>query len=253
MTETASAETTASPSTNADTTQGQATEPVHQSEVATSTEQEQTEQAKSTEPDYSYVPKKFLKDGKPDWEGFSKSYKNLEAKLGTKGNIAPEAATDYDFSPSSNVPFDEQQTSDFKAEAHKAGLSSEQYKFIMGKYEQLMTNMGTNVDATDSILKKEWGSNYEDNVRNVKRAFNDIVPSDISRDDPILLHPTVMKILARVGQELGEDAQTSVKGRNASASGMTRLEIDEVRNSKDYWDNPEKQKLVTQWYERNYR
>lgn len=204
--------------------------------------------------DYSYVPKKYLKDGKPDFEGLSKAYSSLEKKLGQKGLIVPEDVAEYEYTPSSEALFDsEERTTAFKAEAQKAGLSKEQYSFVMGQYENLMINMGFDAAASEAVLKQSWGDSYKANVKQAQRAFEEFAPSDISLDDPVLNHPTVVKLLARMGQELGEDTQAGVKGAATRSGGMTHDDIKKVMAEPDYYNDQAKQKLVSDWYKKNTR
>lgn len=211
------------------------------------------EETKAPEaPDYSFVPKKYLKDGKPDLEGLSKAYSSLEKKLGQKGLIVPEDVAEYEYTPSSEALFDsEEKSNSFKAEAQKAGLSKEQYAFVMGQYENLMINMGFDAASSEAVLQKEWGDNYKTHVKQAQRAFEEFAPSDVSLDDPILNHPTVIKLLARFGQELGEDSQTVVKGSASRPAGMSKDDVIAIMKEKDYYNNPAKLKLVSDWYAKN--
>lgn len=203
------------------------------------------------QPDYSYVPKKFLSDGKPDWENLSKSYQSLEKKLGAKGILVPEDITEYTFE-GVEVALDEERVNEFKTEAQKAGLSKEQYAFVMGKYNEMMSANGLNASASEAVLKQEWGAEFDKNLSLARKAFDEFAPSDLTIEDPILNHPTVLKLLASLGRELGEDTQKTVKG-STSARGITQDDIMEIQKSSDYWDNPTKQAQVRQWYEKRYK
>lgn len=251
-----------SEATTAAVTENATTEVQAPTEVQTNVEQttnqvEQTAQTtepevKVEEPDYSYVPKKFLKDGKPDWENLTKSYQNLEKKASQKGVLVPEDVAEYEWQGNAPVQINEEQANAFKAEAQKAGLTKEQYAFVMDKYAEVMTNTGFSADASAHALKKVWGEEFQANVNLARRAFDEFAPSDMNMDDPVFNHPTVVRLLARMGQELGEDSQ-STKGKATRDSGLSADDITQIRNSPDYWSNPTKQAQVSKWYENKYR
>lgn len=206
----------------------------------------------SAEPDYSYVPKKFLNEGKPDFENLVKSYQNLEKKLGQKGALPPSDIAEYEWSGDAPVPIDDNSLNAFKADAQKANLSKEQYAFVMDKYSELMTAHGFNPEASSHALKKVWGDEYVQNITLARRAFEEFAPSDVSLEDPVLNNPTVIRLLARLGQEMGEDTQSNVKG-SPTRSGQTQEDIQKLMNEPDYWNNREKQQVVAAWYEKNRR
>lgn len=227
-----------------------------QVEQSTQVEQASAEvktEVQAEEPDYSYVPKKFLKDGKPDWEALTKSYQHMEKKASQKGVLVPEDVAEYEWAGNAPVSIDPEQANAFKAEAQKAGLTKEQYAFVMDKYAEVMTNTGFSADASAHALKKVWGEEFQANVNLARRAFDEFAPSDMNMDDPIFNHPTVVRLLARMGQELGEDSQSQVKGKTTRSSGLSEEEVRSIQSSSDYWNNPEKQAKVRQWYESKYR
>lgn len=242
-TESAAAEDTATTGSGAEV----ATEPVTEATAEVTTEAQTNEQ--SDEPDYSFVPKKFLKDGKPDLEKLSQSYQSLEKKLGAKGIVAPESADEYEFEDAD--AFDAESLAAFREDAHKLGLSTEQFKGVMAKYKAQIDALVPNPDKTESQLKSEWGDDYKANLSAAKRAFDQLAPSDISIDDPVFNNPTVLKLLARVGQELTEDS--APPRASATKTGFTKEEVDNLIASKDYWNDPDKQAKVAAWYKQAYK
>lgn len=166
--------------------------------------------------------------------------------------LVPEDVAEYEFTPSiDQANFNDDGVNSFKAEAQAAGLSKEQYAFVMKKYEETITNLGFDFASSAAVLQKDWGDSYKENVNSARRAFEEFAPSDISLDDPVLNHPTVVKLLARMGQELGEDSQAGVKG--SRAAGVSKEEIHSIMASSDYYNNPEKQAQVAAWYQKNTR
>lgn len=237
--ETAPVETTASPVVE---------------QASTATPEVPVEQASQAEPEeinYDWVPKKFLRDGKPDFENMAKSYVNLEKKAGQKGLLVPEDLAEYEFTPNDYVGYDEARVDEFKSEAQKAGLSKEQYAFMMSKYESVVTDLGLNPEASEAVLKNEWGKDYNEHLSFAGKAFMEYAPSEMNMSDPIFNHPQVLKLLSAIGRDLGEDSQAQTKGR-VNTSGVGVDDIRAIQNSPDYWTNPAKQEKVRAWYEKQY-
>lgn len=207
----------------------------------------------SAEPDYSFVPKKFLRDGKPDWENLTKSYTHLEKKASEKGVLVPEDVSEYEWSGNAPVPIAEEVMTNFKSEAQKLKFSKEQYAFVMDKYAEQMSEMGFDASKSEAQLKEVWGGEVQQNLDYARKAFDEFAPSDMSIDDPVFNHPTVLRLLARMGQDMGEDTQTGVKGNTGRAPSVSRDEITKIMNEPDYYQNLDKQRLVSAWYEKNSR
>lgn len=199
--------------------------------------------------DYSWVPKKFLKDGKPDLQGLAKSYANLEKRLGSR-SLASEAIEDYAFESKHGFQYDAEVSQAFKAEAQKMGVSPEQYAWMMEKYEEAVAGSSGSAELAEQNLRNDWGKSFERNLNYARAAWDAFAPSDMDIND-VGNNPAVLKILARVGAELGEDKPSA---RAATPSrGMTEDQINEIINSKDYRANLNKQKIVREWYEQNYK
>ena len=234
------------------TTEVSTTEPVVQENQVTESSTTEQVTPEVSEPDYSYVPPKFMKDGKPDFETMAKSYQNLEKKASQKGLMVPDDVAEYEWTGTAPTTINDEALNAFKTEAQTAKLSKEQYAFVMDKYAQAITDLGLNAEASAQALEKVWGKDYQTNINSASKAFMEFAPSDINMEEPVFNHPSVVRLLAAIGNELNEDSQ-SVKGQSSRASGMTKDQINEIRNSPDYWHSVEKQQLVTQWYESNYK
>jgi len=251
--ETTAAEVVATTEVESTPVESQTNEPIEQVQVDQSQEVSKTDEVTTEENDFTYVPKKFMKDGKPDFAAMAKSYQHLEKKASQKGVLVPEDIAEYEWSGTSPVQIDEELQTSFKTEAQKVGLTKEQYAFVMDKYSDLMTQNGFNADASAHALKKVWGDEFQQNVNAARLAFDEFAPSDMDMSDPIFNHPTVIRLLSRIGQEMSEDSQSQVKGKSSRANGMSEEQIREVQTSSDYWNNPQKQEMVRQWYEKKYR
>lgn len=220
-------------------------------EVTQTTEQTTETQAEATVNDYSWVPAKFLTEGEPDFQNLAKAYQNLEKKLGQKVvNLAPESADEYTFAPE-GMELDPKLTSAFKNEAKEAGLSTSQYEFIMKKYQDTVGRMTLNPDTAASMLKESWGeAEFAGNLNNARRAFDEFAPSDLSMDEPALNHPSVLKLLARIGADLGED---STPPKSSKGSGLSQVEIEAMMQTPEYGQaGSETHQTVTKWFEKNY-
>lgn len=218
---------------------------------STEVESEVGSEVETKEEDYSWVPKKFLKNGEPDLQGMAKSYQALEKRLGSK-SLASEAIEDYQFDSKFAEHYSEEASNAFKAEAQKAGLSPEQYAWIMEKYEQNLDSaiQSNTPEAAEGVLRQAWGKSFDAQLNNARAAWDAFAPSDMDINS-VGNNPAVLKILARVGAELGEDKPTA---RNSSRpSVMNEEQINEIIRSKDYSTDLKKQETVRAWYEKNYR
>jgi hypothetical protein len=241
-------ETTAAPEAQGTTA------PVEAAAVETQTTAVETAAPETAAPvadDYSWVPPKFLIDGKPDAKALAKSYQALEKKLGSKvANLAPEDVAEYDYKPT-KFEFDEEGVSAFKSKAKELGLSTTQYQALLGEYETSMANVMPSVEKSEAALKEAWGSEFNSNLSAARRAFDEFAPSDLSMDDPALNSPAVLKLLARIGADLGEDrSPASASGAN---SGMTRAEAEALMATPAYWEDPAVHARVTAWFAKNVK
>lgn len=202
-----------------------------------------------TEDDYSWVPKKFMKDGAPDMQGLAKSYANLEKRMGSR-SLASEAIEDYVFETKHGFQYDEASHTAFKSEAQKMGLSPEQYAWAMEKYEESVASTGTTAESAESSLRELWGKSFDRNLDYARSAWDAFAPSDMDINE-VGNNPAVLKLLARVGAELGEDKPS--KRAASPARGMTEEQITEIIRSADYRTSKTKQKQVSDWYEANYK
>ncbi len=231
-------------------TTAQATSGSEQTEAQVGSQSTEVTQSslENTNQNYDWVPQKFIRDGQPDFEKLAKSYVSMEKKLGQKGPIAPDSIEDYEYQFQSYEP--NENLSAFKEEALKAGITKDQFTFLMNRYEQEVGSMLMTPEKAEAQLKQDWGSDFQANLSLAAKAFEEFAPLSLSMDDPALNHPSVLKLLAALGSQLGEDSASSTKA--SGSSGMTEEKINELRKSGDYW-KPETQALVRQWYESKYK
>lgn len=190
-------------------------------------------------------------DGALDEEKAANAYYELRTKLSKGGTVtAPETADAYTFD-FGDVPVDEAQASAFKEEAHKAGLSQEQYEFVMSKYVSEMQTVtqsfaGPTAEEAQETLTNEWGDDFQGNMQAAARAWKTFGTGDV---DKVGNNVEVLQLLAAIGSQLGEDDFQSQNMRSDSASNvLTNDDLTALRSREDYWTNPEVQKRVRDHY-----
>ncbi len=236
------------------TTEAASTTEVDQTEVqeattdtateVTTTEVETTEA--QPEPKFEY-PKKFLKaDGTPDYERLAKSYVGLEKKLGAKPNIPAASADEYEWTaPENGVDLPEEGLKQFKTEALEQGFTPKQYEFLMSRYNDVVVGMrdaGPTPEKAEATLKAEWGNEYKEQLKKAHAGFQEFAPSSADMNDPVWNHPEVMKLLARLGNEVREDSIASKSPAGGKES--VQAQIDALRNSPDYWTADNQAKVL---------
>lgn len=232
-------------------------------QTATTEEGKVNETAKAEEKvdPMTLVPKKYRnEDGTVDMERFVKGHLALDKMIGKKGNVAANAVEDYEFQFGEGFEIDEEKTNAFKAEALSKGFSKEQYAFIMEKYAgqvqamaQAQAESAWTAEKVEAKLKESWGSDYQENLKAAGRAFNAMADDDDDLADPIWNHPSVMKMMARFGSELGEDSVSQRKAVSKTA-GISREEIEALQRSDQYMKgDAEAHKKVSDWYAKNIK
>lgn len=245
MSEVTTTESTAPTDTGVESTATEATT----AESTSTTEVDKTEAQPEQKFEY---PKKFLKaDGTPDYERLAKSYVGLEKKLGAKPNIPAASADEYEWTaPENAVELDAEGLTKFKTEALEQGFTPKQYEFLMNRYNDVVVGMrdsGPTPEKAEATLKAEWGNEYKDQLKKAHAGFQEFAPSSADMNDPVWNHPEVMKLLARLGNEVRED---SVKSKSPATGGESvQAQIDALRNSPDYW-TAENQAKVLALYEK---
>lgn len=203
--------------------------------------------------DYSWVPAKFKnkETGEPEFEKLAKSYAYLEKKLGQAAEIPDEPdGYQYEFKA---FEADEKASADFKKAAHDMGFTQPQYDFIMSVYEKMVESGIQAPEKTIDILQKDWGDAYEANLTYANQAIDAYMPKgeSIAKYPHLANDPLFAKIMANIGKELQEDTVSqNVRPNNV---GFSKLQIQEMMSAPDYWQNKEKQRIVSQWYSQGNR
>lgn len=201
----------------------------------------------------AWIASKFQvnkEDGTLDVEASARkvaeAHGHLERRFGA-GDVPPKTAEEYKI----NLPEaladkfkqDELAASDgmkdMLTKAHAAGLSQKQVDFVVGEFLDRSLKLQSGMqqlsaeDATTQ-LKEGWKTEAEFKT-NVQAAFKagqtyagkdfDGILKDYGND------PRVVRMLANVGKELGEDTGVSV-----AAQGMSEPDVEALQKSPAYWN-----------------
>lgn len=172
-----------------------------------------------------WLPEKYRvmgDDGKLNVEGSARkladAYSHLEKRMGS-GDTPPKTADEY--APKVEVEgfkWDEFKTDprmqSFMKSAHAKGITNDQMGFILGEYAQLAPELVNGAATLDSEaaatqLRETWKTDAEfnKNIGLAFRAFNSLADdSDKGRMDEIGNNPMVIRMLAKIGAEMQEDA-----------------------------------------------
>ncbi|MCU6208144.1 hypothetical protein [Enterobacter cloacae] len=172
-----------------------------------------------------WLPEKYRvmgEDGKLNIEGSARkladAHTSLEKRLGSVGT-PPKTADEYE----PKVEVEGFNWEEFKADprmqsfmksAHAKGITNDQMSFILGEYAQRAPELVGGAAALDSEaastqLREVWKTDaeFKQNIGLAFRAFNSLADdADRGRIDEIGNNPMVIRMLAKVGAEMQEDA-----------------------------------------------
>ncbi|MDF3660428.1 hypothetical protein, partial [Enterobacter hormaechei] len=148
----------------------------------------------------------------------AENYTHLEKRMGS-GDAPPKTADEY----APKVEVEGFNWEEFKADprmqgfmktAHAKGITNDQMSFILGEYAQRAPELvgGTaalDAEAATTQLREVWKTDAEfnKNIGLAFRAFNSLADEcDRGRIDEIGNNPMVIRMLAKVGAEMQEDA-----------------------------------------------
>jgi hypothetical protein len=209
--------------------------------------------AVATDKNGEILPKFKKADGTLDTEKLLKSYVNLEKKIGAKGNVAASSVEEYSWTPPENAaPLDPERETQFKTMALEQGFTTKQYEFIMNSHNEMISGMldslGLTPEKTEANLKEAWGKEFDSNLKAAKAGFDTYAHSTADPHDPIWNHPEVMKLLARVGADVGEDSISSKPAATAGTSIDDQIKA--LRADPNYYTDPKMQAKMLELYER---
>ena len=174
----------------------------------------------------------------------------LYTKLGR-----PESGEAYEFTiPETHKShFNEDQVKEFRNVAHQIGLNNDQTKALIDfqvksvdhELQRRSTDLSVAKRDTEDLLKKEWGYDYDKQVRNAERALNVYGDDEIKQlmESDAGNNPAVIKMFARLGAEVTEDMAKNTQNNSLATSPLdAQSEIDNIfSDPKDaYHDNMHK-------------
>lgn len=154
----------------------------------------------------------------------AEAHKALEQRMGA-GDAPPKTAEEY--SPKLEVEgfnFDEfkadPESQKFLKAAHAKGINNDQLSFVLGEYLQRAPGLVEGSQELDSQaatadLRKEWPTDaeFKTNVNLAFKAFNGYATEEEKAQiDVIGNNPLVIRLLARIGKEMGEDSPVHGNG-----------------------------------------
>jgi len=176
----------------------------------------------------------------------------------------PESPDKYKLEVKSDVvPLDESAVKSFAENAHQLGLNNKQAQGILefyknsmeGSAQQNQIDMETAQANAEQELRKEWGGNYEANIKKagaVAKANMDANILDMQLKDGTRLgdHPSIIKGFANIANLMSEDKLVSTESENVSQAIDYSAEISKIVNDRDgpYWNkaHPDHDKVVQQ-------
>ena len=176
----------------------------------------------------------------------------------------PESADKYQLDVKSDiVPLDEGAIKQFAENAHQLGLNNKQAQGILEFYKNSMESSAqqSKIDTetaqanAEQELRKEWGSNYEANIKkagSVAKANMNAEILDMELKDGTRLgdHPAIIKGFANIANLMSEDKLVSTESENVSQGTDYEAEISKIVNDRDgpYWNkaHPDHDKVVQQ-------
>jgi len=176
----------------------------------------------------------------------------------------PESPDKYKLEVKSDVvPLDESAVKSFAENAHQLGLNNKQAQGILefyknsmeGSAQQNQIDMETAQANAEQELRKEWGGNYEANIKKagaVAKANMDANILDMQLKDGTRLgdHPSIIKGFANIANLMSEDKLVSTESENVSQGIDYSAEISKIVNDRDgpYWNkaHPDHDKVVQQ-------
>ena len=158
----------------------------------------------------------------------------------------PEAADKYEVNVPENYSafFTQDQISQFKNVAHQMGLNQQQVEGLVNYQMESIKNQGdmyaSQVDVqrqeSEAMLKKEWGYDYDAQVRNAKRAIEVYGDNEIKElmNTEAGNHPAVVRLFARLGKDITEDMAQNTQNNTLASSPL-----DAKQEIQDTFNNPE--------------
>lgn len=216
------------------------------------------------------IPEKYQvkkEDGTLDLEASSlklaEAYGNLEKRIGT-GDLPPKTADDYAIAVPDALkefwkPESDEIMKDFKAEAHAKGLTQGQFDFVIGRYFQIAPQLvngaqALSADDCTTQLRSEWKTD-EQYKAEVGKAYKAAVGYGGNDAEGIIKDhgndPRIIRLLARVGAEMGEDSAINTGDQtNGGSDAIGSLMSSAAYNDPKHPDHARVSAQVQKHYEK---
>jgi hypothetical protein len=202
------------------------------------------------------IPEKYQvkkEDGTLDVEASSlklaEAYGHLEKRMGS-GDIPPKTAEEYaiavpDALKDTWTPKDDPLMGEFLKDAHAAGLTQKQMDMVMGKYFEMapaLVNGSRQLSADECVtdLRSEWKTD-EQYKTEVGKAYKAAMAYGDKDADAIIKDygndPRIVRFMARVGNELGEDRSLNPGGSQQGGASVESLMTSEAYNNPKHADH----------------
>ncbi|TJZ66197.1 hypothetical protein [Raoultella planticola] len=218
-----------------------------------------------------WIPEKYRvvgEDGKLNVEGSARkladAYTHLEKRMGS-GDTPPKTADDY----APEVKAEGFNWDEFKADprmqsfmksAHSKGITNDQMGFIISEYAQIAPELVNGAAALDSEaaatqLREVWKTDaeFKKNVGFAFRAFNSLADEgDKGRMDEIGNNPMVIRMLAKIGAEMQEDAPVGGEGNPEEQQTIRDLMKSPAYMDPKHADHERVSAQVKAYYQKRY-
>ncbi|OMP96490.1 hypothetical protein [Raoultella terrigena] len=218
-----------------------------------------------------WIPEKYRvvgEDGKLNVEGSARkladAYTHLEKRMGS-GDAPPKTADDY----APEVKAEGFDWDEFKADprmqsfmksAHAKGITNDQMGFIISEYAQIAPELVNGAAALDSEaaatqLREVWKTDaeFKKHVGFAFRAFNSLADEgDKGRMDEIGNNPMVIRMLAKIGAEMQEDAPVGGDGNPEEQQTIRDLMKSPAYMDPKHADHERVSAQVKAYYQKRY-
>lgn len=215
------------------------------------------------------IPEKYQvkkEDGSLDIEASSlklaEAYGHLAKRMGT-GDAPPKSADDYQVTVPDALkdvwkPEGDPLLAEFKKDAHAKGLTQGQFDFVMAKYMDLAPKLvsgSQTLSAEDCVadLKTEWKTD-EQYKAEVGKAYKAAVGYAGNDAEYIIKtygnDPKVIRMLNRIGAEMGEDGAVSTGGSLPAGQSVDTLMQSDAYTNPKHADHARVSKIVSQHFEK---
>lgn len=194
----------------------------------------------------------------------AEAHAHLEKRLGS-GDAPPKTPEEY----APKVEAEGFNWDEFKADpkmqgfmkaAHAKGITNDQMSFILGEYMQQAPALvngaaALDADAAKAELQQTWKSDAEfnKNIGLAFRAFNQLADEgDKGRIGEIGNNPIVLRLLAKMGAEMREDAPPSGEVNQEEYQGVKELMKSEAYTNPKHQDHERVSAQVRAFYQKTY-